>query len=241
MTETACFITCVNNDDLYNECLDYISRLDVPTGINIQTIAIRGAKSITSGYNSVLSNKAKYKIYLHQDTFIIDRFFIHKIINVFNGDPKIGLLGVIGSKDITKDAVWWHGKQKYGKVFENRTGASKLLSFGDVNNDYQSVKFLDGLILVSQYDIRWRDDIFDGWHFYDMSQCLEFIKAGYQVVIPKQDTPWCFHACGTVSVEKYDHYRLIFLHEYARYLFPFSWFFVLQYNKYKLKKIQRKH
>ena len=41
------------------------------------------------------------------------------------------------------------------------------------------VKGIGGLIMITQYDIPWRDDIFDGWHFYDASQSIEFIRKGF--------------------------------------------------------------
>ena len=42
-------------------------------------------------------------------------------------------------------------------------------------------------------DVRWREDLFDGWDFYDVSQCLEMRRMGWRVVVPCQETPWCYH------------------------------------------------
>ncbi len=53
---------------------------------------------------------------------------------------------------------------------------NSLLSLGNVKNDYEQVRVIDGLIMVTQYDLPWREDLFLGWHFYDVSQCLEFLK-----------------------------------------------------------------
>lgn len=63
------FITCVNDEKLYEECIRYIDKLNVPSGYNIEKIAIRGAKSAASAYNQIISTcDSKYKVYLHQDT-----------------------------------------------------------------------------------------------------------------------------------------------------------------------------
>ena len=58
---------------------------------------------------------------------------------------------------------------------------------------FSKAQAVDGLLLATQYDLPWREDIFNGWHFYDISQCMEFMKAGYEVAVPWQESPWCDH------------------------------------------------
>jgi len=55
------------------------------------------------------------------------------------------------------------------------------------------VEAVDGLLLATQHDVRWREDLFDGWDFYDISECFEMRRAGYRVVVPYQESPWCYH------------------------------------------------
>lgn len=70
-----CFIICVNNDFWFRECVRYIEWLDVPEGMEIEILEIREAASMTAGYNEGMnSTDAKYKVYMHQDAFIINRF-----------------------------------------------------------------------------------------------------------------------------------------------------------------------
>jgi hypothetical protein len=71
-------------------------------------------------------------------------------------------------------------------------------------------------MIVTQYDVPWRDDLFKSWHFYDISECIEFIKAGYEVGVPKQEEPWVMHDCGIVNVNTYENERKIFLHHYGK-------------------------
>ena len=52
------------------------------------------------------------------------------------------------------------------------------------NKPYTEVEAVDGLFIATQYDVKWREDIFDGWDFYDISQSEEFHRAGYKVVVP---------------------------------------------------------
>ncbi|QXM06349.1 glycosyltransferase [Crassaminicella indica] len=217
-----CFITCVNDEKMYEEALLYIKNLQIPENYTIETLCIKNAKSITKGYNQGMKfSNAKYKVYIHQDVFIINKKFISDFINIFEQDKNIGMLGVAGSKTIPSSGIWWEAQQTYGKVYDSHTGRLELLQFNTVANKYESVKAIDGLIMITQYDIPWREDLLDGWHFYDASQSIEFIKAGYKVAIPKQSKPWCIHDCGIVNVNNgYEKYRKIFLDEYAKELFP---------------------
>ena len=210
------FITSVNDDELYNECLRYIFSLNIPDGYEIETICMRNTKSMTSAYNEGMNHtNAKYKVYLHQDTYIINKNFIYEILDIFN-NSDIGMIGLIGADEMPINGIWWDSISRYGSVYESSGGKIDLLSFKEIVHKYKSVKAIDGLIMITQYDLPWRDDIFDGWHFYDISQCFEFLNKGYSVVIPKQDEVWCIHDCGIANIENgYEKYRQRFLSEYG--------------------------
>ncbi|MDE7007053.1 MAG: glycosyltransferase family protein, partial [Lachnospiraceae bacterium] len=74
-----CFILCTNDERQLDECMMYLSRLHVPDGFSVDVATVWDAKSMASGYNEGMgSSDAKYKIYLHQDTFIVEPFFLDK-------------------------------------------------------------------------------------------------------------------------------------------------------------------
>jgi len=212
-----CFITCVNSDDIYLKCLSNISNLDIPAGYEIETLSIKDAASMANGYNrAICHNDAKYKVYLHQDVFIINKSFIQDFLTIFS-DEKVGMIGVVGSAQIPRNGVWWESSDNFGKVYESHIGIMRLLSFKNVEAKFKEVQCIDGLIMITQYDVPWREDIFTGWHFYDLSQSLEFIRAGYKVIVPRQNKPWCIHDCGLTLVSNDFHsYRQLFLNEYGR-------------------------
>lgn len=227
-----CFITCVNDEDIYKESLLHINSLMIPTGFEIQMIQIKNAPSMTQGYNRAMSSSdAKYKVYLHQDVSIINKNFIEDVVALFNNHKEIGMMGVAGSADLPLNGIWWESKQAYGTVYDSHTGRMKLLRFNDVHEAYSPVQCVDGLILITQYDVAWREDIFTDWHFYDISQSMEFIRAGYKVAIPKQENPWCIHDCGINLTNRYDHYRKMFLNEYSKDLFPLVSILIPAYNQ----------
>jgi len=79
-----CFIICSNNELYLKECLFWINRLQIPEGYVTEQIVITDAKSMTEGYNrAMLRSDAKYKVYLHQDTFIVNPDFVPDMLAVF--------------------------------------------------------------------------------------------------------------------------------------------------------------
>ncbi|SDE48746.1 glycosyltransferase [Sporomusa acidovorans] len=228
-----CFITCVNDEEMYQESLLYINDLIIPDGFEIEIIKIKDAECITKAYNSAMrSSEAKYKIYMHQDVFIINKDFILNVIELFANQQDLGMIGVAGSEKIPPNGIWWEAKCNYGKVYDSHTGKMQLLSFLPVNNDCQKVQCIDGLIMITQYDVSWRDDIFDGWHFYDISQSIEMMRAGYKVGIPRQTESWCIHDSGVANVSNgYETYRQVFLKEYSKDLFPLVSILIPTYNQ----------
>ncbi|MCC0657960.1 hypothetical protein IC175_15480 [Clostridioides sp. ES-S-0123-01] len=211
-----CFITAVNNTLSYIECLFYISRLKRPEGFGVEIISIRDASSIASAYNNAQSKSdAIYKVYLHQDVFIINENFIYDIMSIFESNKSVGMIGVCGTKKLFCENYW-----QVGKVYESSvTGKMSLLSYDEVEQEYEEVLGIDGLIMITQYDLRWREDVFDGWDFYDLSQSIEFIKNKYKVVIPNQKKPWCVHDSGLLYIsDEYYKYRKMFIDIYSEFI-----------------------
>ena len=80
--------------------------------------------------------------------------------------------------------------------------------------EYSEVEAIDGLLMMTQYDVPWREDIFDKWDFYDASHSMEFIKKGYKVVVPKMEKPWEIHDCGLLNKDNYEEEKEKFVREY---------------------------
>ena len=210
-----CFIICSNNQQYLEECLLYLSLLKVPKGYETEVLAIQDASSMTAGYNEGMkASDAKYKVYLHQDTFITEKTFLEKILRIFQKDKSIGMIGMIGAPKLSKDGVMWH-KERCGNFYRldemlegGVTGISKI------KKGWQEVEAVDGLLMATQYDLPWREDILKGWDSYDVSQCLEFRRKGYKIVVPAQKKSWTIHACGAPSYWDYEKNRQIILREY---------------------------
>ena len=217
------FITCVNSDYWYSECLLYLKHLNLPAGFGAEFIDIRGAKSMAAGYNEGMRRTdAKYKIYLHQDTLVVNKNLVADLLKIFR-DETIGVVGMIGCMSLPKTGVWWDGLRIYGRVLHACEPESVVDSHCDEpTGDYQIVEAVDGFFIATQYDLTWRDDLFDGWHLYDTSQCKEMQRAGYKAVVPNQTQDfWCIHCPKEKPLDpKYRKYQKIFLREYGAELNP---------------------
>lgn len=208
------FIICTNDSEQLSEAVYYLNRLNIPDGMSAEVFPIEGAKSMTSGYNlGMQQTDAKYKVYMHQDVFITNENFISEVIGIFGKNKELGILGMVGATEYIKSGnyldAWDFGAVSSMLLFEAKKGAY-------VENGYMPAVALDGFILATQYDIKWREDLFDGWDFYDVSECMEFTRAGYGVGIVSQDArhPWCFHDTEAMKLGQYMHYRQVMQKEY---------------------------
>ena len=207
------FIMCVNDDRQADESEFYIHCLEVPEHYEVDVIRVREAESMTAGYNAAMENSdARYKVYLHQDTRIIAPGFIRDVIKVFEDDDTIGMLGCVGCRKLPANgqAV---GHWDVGTVYHNCIPGTLALE-QDKEQRPVEVEALDGLLLVTSRDVHWREELFDGWDFYDVSQCLEMRRAGWRVVVPYQEKPWCYHDNFYSRMLNYQKYCSRMIEEY---------------------------
>ena len=249
-----CFIVCTNRKDFLRECQLFISRLRVPDGYETDFISIEGADSMASGYNAAMRDSdAKYKIYLHQDVFILNPDFLCDLLTLFRSDPRIGMVGMVGAPHLGSDGIMWavprtgrvasredlrkldlqrrnlrtgdwqKAEQQTGdlqKADLRNTDSCTGASFAMTGEPWE-VEAADGLLLATQADVPWREDVFEGWDFYDCSQSMEMRRHGYKTVVPATETPWCLHDDGMIlGLQRYNYYRRRFLQEYAQELHP---------------------
>lgn len=197
------FIICADNSQYYEECVRYIQELHVPEGYCTDILCIQEADSMAQGYNGGMNaSDAKYKVYIQQNTFILNRDFLNDMLRIFAGDAKIGMLGVLGTEKLPEDAdcrTCWN----WGNIVEYdcRTVLDADFYVQDKEADWHEVEAVNGSLIATQYDIPWREDILSGWEFYDVAQSLEMRRAGYKVVVPYQREAWCYQdsVCGNTK------------------------------------------
>lgn len=222
-SQKVAFIICTNNLMWYEECVGYLEKLELPDGFEAEIIQIINATSMASGYNEgMYSSDAKYKIYLHHDLFIVKRDFLKKVIHVFIENPNIGIMGVLGTDKLIQNASYWDHWDS-GQVYALDVMRGYNIFIKNKSSEIVSTALaLDGMILMTQYDLTWREDIFHGWDFYDVSQCFEFTKKGYEVAVLHEEEISCLHDCGYSKLGKYDVGREIFCREYGEFGFVYK-------------------
>lgn len=214
------FIICVNNDIYFEECKYYIDRLLKPAGYSIDIIAIREADSMCAAYNAGMqSSDAKYKIYMHQDVMIRDVHFLESIIKLFTENEKVGMIGMIGGTRMPKTGVTYRAWNVGMVDCRDPDMAYFMAGAKDMKREDTIVEAVDGLLIATQYDVPWREDLFTHFDFYDVSQSFEMRKAGYEILIPYQKKPWVIHDSSFAKLTYYDEARKICLKEYPKYLY----------------------
>ncbi len=206
-----CFIICANQKQYLEECLLYLGLLEVPERYETELLVIEDVKSVAAAYNEGMkTSDAQYKIYLQQDVLVTERKILQRIIDIFQKNKQIGLLGVVGAERLPKDGIVSHGC-KCGALYMTEEYVEEI-EYG-----YKAVDAVDGMFMATQYDIPWREDLLQGQVLFDTSQSLEFQKAGYKVVIPAQSKPWVIKT----DLEKCPAYpeeqRLAVLQEYHEF------------------------
>lgn len=213
-----CFIMCTNDELYEKECMYYIQRLHVPQKYEIELLTVKEADSITMGYNQAMKESdAKYKVYLHQDVFIIYQDFLTALLQIFQSDKMIGMAGIVGSVNIEESSVMWYS-DRVGMLHANSVYKADSYLFGRISGRWQEVTAVDGLLMATQYDIPWREDLFRHWDYYDLSQSMEFRKRGYKIVVPATEMPWCIHDDGILNLGNYYKEREIFIKEYIGHI-----------------------
>ena len=213
MINEIAFIICANDERELEECQHYISKLQVPAGYTVTVLAVWDAESMAGGYQEEMEGSdAKYKVYLHQDVRIVNPKFIFDIISAFARHPDAGMLGVIGTKRVperTMPVYCWDE----GKLVHNLF--PQVLDYQGDSKEDTEVALIDGLLMVTAVDVKWRSDLFQGWDFYDISQAMEMHQAGKKVILPYQDKAWCYHDNRVCKMKNYERDFGIFLREYC--------------------------
>jgi hypothetical protein len=209
------FIIAYNDERVFGECVYYLDKLTVPEGYEVGLLAVKDGKSITSAYNEgIAASQAKYKVYLHQDVFIFNRQFIPDILEIFQSNSEIGMIGLFGGTQLPSNGfysnVWNVGWARVDNAF------NVMEMNWNPPEPGVSVGAIDGMIMITQYDLPWREDLFTGWDFYDASQSHEFRDKGYHIVVPHQKEAWCLHDCGVSKLQNYEESRLKFVKEYIK-------------------------
>lgn len=194
-TRGIAFIICKNDTAWFEECVRYIRDLYIPEGYTVDILSIEDAGSVSLAYNAAMeSSKAKYKIYLHEDTFILHRELIPDMLKIFNEDSSIGMIGMVGCQKALSD-MGCRQHWDMGRVYVDDGSSVSDCDLRSGQNEKESYSFaeaIDDFLMATQYDLKWQDELVDGGS-HGVSHSLEMLEDGKRIVIPWQEEPWCCH------------------------------------------------
>lgn len=175
-------------------------------GCEYELVVIDNSKnkySIFSAYNEgVRRAQGNNLCFMHDDILYKTTGWGTKVEKMLE-DESIGIIGVIGSYVMTKDygywdmmAPWVTGIVPYG----NRNGWQSIndCDFYFDKKSSNEVAAIDGMWLCMHKrlfkSIRFDQDSYNGFHFYDMDICTQSIIAGYKNIIVRNVE--IFHYCN---------------------------------------------
>ena len=165
-------------------------------GCEYELIVIDNAEnkySIFQAYNKgIEKSKCEILCFIHDDILFHSDGWGTKLIEIFNSDKKIGLVGVAGSKLKTKaPSGWWnspHELKKINILQHIETGEVKQWNYGvEADTLLVEVVAVDGVFLAIKRD---ENILFDtslnGFHNYDLDISLSYKVKGYKVMVTKE-------------------------------------------------------
>ena len=95
MKDKVAFILYGDTDLILSENLHYIQSLIVPERTEVEAYTLSTQNGIREAIEAGrLQSDAKYKVYLDQNAYVIDKQFLVKTLGVFRQNPQLGALGV---------------------------------------------------------------------------------------------------------------------------------------------------
>ena len=214
----AAVIICSNHLRYQSECILYLQRQFLPKNFRLEVLIVTDAESMCQGYNAAMrQSRARYKIFMHHDTFLVNQKSLLQTIDILDRNEAVGLLGVAGNTGEPEDGVWWNVslKQQVYSLFQYvGLGVNVLRS----DSALYSVSGIDGVYMATKRDLAWREDLFTDWHFYDLSQCREYEKAGLKLAVVCDDKPWLWHKLTQTKgyLAEYERNRRIYIETYRK-------------------------
>lgn len=148
------FILYGDDDWILSENINYVNILNIPDDIVVEIIKITNRYGLVDylEYGRKQSN-AKYKVYLDQNAYIIDKDFILKILSSFKKNPQLGLLGVRGYyKDPQNGELIFLGNNMYRKYAYN----SKITTLREGEHEgLITTLALDSHVMITSIDTPW--------------------------------------------------------------------------------------
>lgn len=192
----------------------YLRALRLPEGFTAE-VAASTEVSAAACYNEVQrESNARYKVYLAQGTVILKEDFLIEMVRLFAEQPDIGIIGLLGTEQLPTSGLFWDAPVKVGRALLQD---GQRIEGKTVTGVYQDVMAVTDVI-ATQYDVPWREDLFQGEAFLAASACVEYRRQGYRTVLLASEEEGLLLSDTAQSAEAQEQEN--FLDTYSQELYP---------------------
>lgn len=168
-----------------NDFINHIEKTCIHKGVEILAYENNNEYSLTEIYNRGLNeSKADIIVFCHDDIVFETKNWGEKLLKQFEKNPEYGILGVAGTNHII-DGRWWTIKNAMHGTVKHTDGVKTWTNkYSDsYGNQLKEMVVVDGLfIAVNKTKITKNfNEEFKGFHFYDISFCLDNYISGVKV------------------------------------------------------------
>lgn len=171
--------------------------------------------NIFQAYNLAVERaQYEYLCFMHEDIDFCSNDWGKVVVDALK-DEATGLVGVIGGCYIGHYYRYWAESGLHrGHIMQgNKSGKNSYLRdySKTVEQDGVEVVSLDGMFLASKKSLfsstlRWDDETYEGFHYYDLDMCMQVLKAGYKVKV-LYDMLIMHKSTGSYNPSFFENYR----------------------------------
>ena len=157
---------------------DHVKRMFSHPNTEILMYENDGQMSLTQIYNKGLKESVNdIVVFMHDDLILETSNMTPKIVKLFEKHPEYGIIGIAGTDKLTS-GMWWQNRENmFGVVGHLHEGKRHVnhYSKGVFNDVLKDVVIVDGLFFIVRKSLLKKEfnEQFEGFHFYDISFCVE--------------------------------------------------------------------
>ena len=203
----------ISTKKIDDEYLKHVEKMFSHPNTEILIYENDGVSSLTQIYNEGLKNaKNNIVVFMHDDIILETQNITPKITKLFEKHKDFGIIGVAGTDNLISGRWWEIRESLYGKVGHIHEGKRHLSVFnkGVYNDVLKEVVIVDGLFfMVHKGRIKKEfDEQFNGFHFYDISFCVENFLEGVKIGVTTKIE--LTHMSLGPTGKQWDKYKLFF-------------------------------
>lgn len=182
MNNSIFFIIIGDDERITSENVQYLNQLILPNEMNAEYCIVK--KNEDAFRIGQSESDAKYKVYLDQNSYIIDKNFILKIVNIFEKDENIKMAGVRGyKKNACSEKIEIIGNNLAMK-YEDGGGIKEVnegMEYGVIE-----VQAVDSHLFVTSQDMEWGDKSLKN---QIIERAILTHHLGYKTIVIRENIP----------------------------------------------------